>query len=463
MTQHPSENQLINYILHTLTDAEREALDHHLTGCADCRTRLDDQETFQRRIFNGLSTDLRRVWPSTQMNFAAIAPRVQRKRRLMMFANKSNQLVYGVATMALLVAIGVGLYFFLSNLSQPTPTTRPEVESPTVVPAVASQPTATPTTKVSQPTSTPTIEVSRPTATPTTVVSQSSASPVEFVWSIKNDSNPLSHSSDVAVDRQGNLYVVDGFNHRIQKFDRNGQFLTMWGSQGDDDGQFNFMAWPGYADGSVAVDEQGHVYVGDVANARIQKFDNNGQFLATWGSRGFADGQFSAPTGVAVDRQGNVYVVDAYRKDIQKFDSNGRFLATWGGPGPEEGQLDGPTRLAVDEEGNVYVTDDGTNQIHKFDGNGQFLVNWGGSGTGDGEFLGIIGITIDGQGNIYVADLDNHRIQKLDSQGRFLAAWGSYGSGEGQFNDLRGLAVDEEGNVYVADYGDNRIQKFRQP
>jgi sugar lactone lactonase YvrE len=381
------------------------------------------------------------------MNYAAIAPRLKRSRRFTMVLKQSNQFVYGALTMALLVAVGVGLYFFLSNLSRPTPTTPEEVEQP-AVPTVVSQPTINPTTEVSQPIVSATEEASQP---------------VEFVMQFTGDPNPLDHPADITVDSEGNLYVVDGYNHRIQKFDRNGQFLTMWGNEGEGDGQFDFIASPPYADGSVAVDGQGYVYVADTANRRIQKFDRNGQFLAKWGSFGNGDGEFYSPIGVAVDRQGYVYVGDFNRDDIQKFDGNGRFLTKFGGPDPEEGGFYGPGWLDVDAAGNVYVADDGTHQIHKFDSNGEFLTRWGDAGAAAVPFSGgPDDVAVDEQGNIYVMSVDP-AIQKFDNQGQFLFGWGSSGSGEGQFSGPGGLAVDAEGYIYVADYDNNRIQKFRQP
>jgi streptogramin lyase len=69
----------------------------------------------------------------------------------------------------------------------------------------------------------------------------------------------------VAVDSSGNIYVADSFNDRIQKFDSVGNFITKWGSGGEEEGQF-FGAY------GVAVDSSGNVYVADTGNDRIQKF-----------------------------------------------------------------------------------------------------------------------------------------------------------------------------------------------
>lgn len=69
----------------------------------------------------------------------------------------------------------------------------------------------------------------------------------------------------------------------------------------------------------IATDLQGNVYVVDTGNHRIQKFTSNGKFLTKWGSFGSCDGLFNKPTGIAVDKEGNVYVVDNGNYRIQKF------------------------------------------------------------------------------------------------------------------------------------------------
>jgi DNA-binding beta-propeller fold protein YncE len=73
----------------------------------------------------------------------------------------------------------------------------------------------------------------------------------------------------------------------------------------------------------VAVDSFGNVYVADLGNNRIQKFDSSGTFLGEWGGYGSGDGQFSYPQGVAVDSSGNVYVADTNNHRIQKFTYSG--------------------------------------------------------------------------------------------------------------------------------------------
>ena len=257
----------------------------------------------------------------------------------------------------------------------------------------------------------------------------------------------------ITVDASGNVYVADYNNHRIQKFDANGTFLLKWGSYGTGDGQFQYPR-------GVAVDTSSNIYVADSENDRIQKFDANGNFILKWGSEGPGDGQFATPDGIALDPSGNVYVVDPGLSRIQKFDANGTFLLKWGSFGFGDGQFYSPTYVAVDASGNVYVADRVNHRIQKFDANGTFLLKWGSYGTSDGQFDFPCGIALDASGKVYVADSYNHRVQKFDASGDFLAKWCSWGTGDGQFSNPRGIAIDSSSNVYVTDYNNHRIQKF---
>jgi hypothetical protein len=230
-------------------------------------------------------------------------------------------------------------------------------------------------------------------------------------------------------------------------------FITKWGSRGGDDGQF-------YYPQGVSIDSAGSVYVTDTANHRIQKFDANGNFLTKWGSYGSGNGRFSYPKGVAIDSADNVYVADMSSR-IQKFDADGNFLTKWGSYGEGNGRFYYPYGVVVDSVDNVYVADTDNHRIQKFNAKGNFLTKWGSYGYSDGQFYSPYGVAIDSADNVYVADMSS-RIQKFDADGNFLTKWGSRGWGDGQFNSPYGVAIDYADNIYVADTNNHRIQKFGQ-
>jgi hypothetical protein len=186
-------------------------------------------------------------------------------------------------------------------------------------------------------------------------------------------------------------------------------------------------------------------------------------FLATWGSNGSGNGEFNYPYGIAVDSQHRVYVADMENHRIQKFDSDGNFLLPWGSLGSGNGEFDYPVRIAVDSQDRVYAADALNYRIQKFDSDGNHLTTWGSYGSGNGEFYGPYDIAVDSQDRVYVVDTWNSRIQKFDSDGNFHATWGSLGSGNGEFNYPYGIAVDSLDRIYVADTQNNRIQVFGYP
>ena len=91
----------------------------------------------------------------------------------------------------------------------------------------------------------------------------------------------LNRPTDVAWDRAGNIYIADGIgtNNRVAKFDKDGRFIKHWGSTGAGPGQFNGVK-------AIAVDAQGNVYVADAGNKRIQVFDGEGTFKSEFGNVG---------------------------------------------------------------------------------------------------------------------------------------------------------------------------------
>lgn len=165
--------------------------------------------------------------------------------------------------------------------------------------------------------------------------------------------------SGVAVNRDGSrVYVVDtggvkSRNHRVRVFDgRTGQHLFDFGKRGTEPGEFNL---PNMA----TTDPEGNVYVTDGGNFRIEKFSPDGKFLMSVGAVGRQPGQFSRPKGVAVDKDGKIFVVDAAFGNFQIFDKKGELLMHVG----ERNSKGGPGRyllpagIAVDNDGRVYFVD----------------------------------------------------------------------------------------------------------
>jgi aldose sugar dehydrogenase len=215
----------------------------------------------------------------------------------------------------------------------------------------------------------------------------------------------------------------------------------------------------------IALDQEGNVYVADTGNNRIQVFSSNGTFISQWGRHGSRDGALRDPQGIAIDSSsGNVYVADTSNNRIQVFSSNGTFISRWGRYGPGNGSFVHPEGIALDQEGNVYVADTGNNRILVFSSNGTLITQWGeyGGVASNSTLRFPQGIAIDSSsGNVYVADTGNNRIQVFSSNGTVISRWGEYGSDEDQLRFPQGIAIDSSsGNAYVADTANDRISAF---
>nr|WP_148275326.1 InlB B-repeat-containing protein [Desulfosporosinus meridiei] len=278
----------------------------------------------------------------------------------------------------------------------------------------------------------------------------------DFIMMLESSGNaeyPMSPRG-VAADSDGNIYVTYETDNRVEKFDSSGQVDSDWWNQAAGDYQFSQPT-------DIAVDKDGNVYVADTDMGRIVQFTSAGDLLLMFGEED-EDGedQLIEPIGVAVDSSGNVYAVDAHTKQILKFNASGNLLLNWGGEGRDDDQFDDPCSIAVDSGDQIYVADSENNRIQKFASSGDFLKKWGRGGSADGEFSLPFGIARDSEGNIYVSDTTNNRIEKFDSTGAFVTTWGSFGKDNHQLDMPMGIVVDPDDNVYVADMNNNRIQKF---
>lgn len=273
---------------------------------------------------------------------------------------------------------------------------------------------------------------------------------------------------DVAVAPDGSLYAADSRNHRIVHLDSTGLFLNAWGSYANaaeglaPEGTFN-EPW------GVAVGPDGNVYVADTWNHRIQVFTADGQFVRMWSSfvvDGLVD-VFWGPRGIAVDGQGRVFVTDTGKQRVVVFDSQGNYLSQFGGIGMEVGKLDEPVGIEVSAEGLVYVADTWNNRVQVFmaDGGGvnYFSVAswdvdaWTSDSLDNKPFLALAQ-----DGDVYITDPDAGRIIRFDSTGVFKQLWGGYDNTY-MMGIISGIATTAEGNVWVSDALSNTLLEFTPP
>ncbi len=214
---------------------------------------------------------------------------------------------------------------------------------------------------------------------------------------------------DVAVGPEGEVYVADTWNHRVQKFSSDGTYLDSWGFSAQVPAESLFLQPKGFfGPRGVAVGPEGEVYVTDTGNKRVQVFDTAGQYLRTLAGDAGSTEALNEPVGVAVNREGEVYVADTWNRRIVVFGLEGRVVRqwevpVWGSENPEEKPY-----LAVDDAGHVYVSDPVNGRLLAFGEEGKFL--WAMDGEEVGlNFVFLEGVAVKGD-LIYVSDAHTGQI-----------------------------------------------------
>ena len=283
-----------------------------------------------------------------------------------------------------------------------------------------------------------------------------SSGPPSFVRSFGSygsGNGQLNNPGDVARDAEGNLWVTDWGNDRIEEFDSEGNHLSEFGESGSGNGQLNHPL-------GLAIDAEGDLWVVDHSNNRVEQFSPEGEYLSKFGTYGSSKGQFNGPEGIAIGPSGTIWVSDASR--VQTFTQQGEATGVFAGHGTGEGQVGEPAGVDVDSEGNVWVADWGNNRVSVFSEEGEFRFQFGSYGSGDGQFEHPASVAIDSAGDAWVGDYEGNRIEKFSPSGEYLEAFGSPGSGPGEFDFgyPTGIAAGPNGNIWVADTGNDRIQQW---
>ena len=255
-----------------------------------------------------------------------------------------------------------------------------------------------------------------------------------FVREIGQGSYGLLVAHAVRVDAADNIWIVDEGSNQVVEFGPDGRILMVMGRKPEAvTVRMPVESAPGGGRGSapqgaggagdqfvrpsdVAWDASGNIFIADGhgANARVAKFDKNGRFIRSWGSRGSDQGQFTTPHSIAVDAKGRVYVADPGNKRIQVFDNDGVFAAEITNVGVPLAICVSPGShqyLYSSHSGDAYGMDDAA--IYKMELDGRIVGQFGKAGKQIKEFGLVNAIDCRTENELYVGELTNWRVQKL--------------------------------------------------
>ncbi|HZU12232.1 MAG TPA: NHL repeat-containing protein, partial [Chloroflexota bacterium] len=262
----------------------------------------------------------------------------------------------------------------------------------------------------------------------------------------------LAAPAGIAAGPQGNVFVADTGNNRVQKFSTNGRVIAVWSR-------------PFRRPAGIAVDGGGNILVADTGNNRLLELSPAGHIVAAWTTAGGVP--FSAPRGVAVGRNETIYLADTGNHRILRLAPQAATFVTLFPTGPWVK----PVSLAVDREGRVYVGEmqdvthaTGAVLVQALTPAGKPIPSW--RPSRGPLWYSQTGVAVDARGDVFATDSDSYRagnfgVWEYSRTGRLLRRWGPAGNGPGEFDFPQAVSSGPGGTVFAADTGNNRVQVLR--
>jgi sugar lactone lactonase YvrE len=266
----------------------------------------------------------------------------------------------------------------------------------------------------------------------------------EFIREIGRGLYGWSFAHSVRIDKDDNIWAIDKGSDMVIKFDQNGRVMMVFGRR-KESADAETKPWEEVdpplpaIDGlfrqptDVAWDSNGNIYITDgYVNSRVAKYDRNGDWVKSWGTKGTGPGQFRLPHAIAIDRNNNVYVGDRSNHRIQVFDIDGTFLRMFtidvppvpgtkavNGATPTGDRLKeligAPNSLCIPPASSVMFVGETTfpGRVFKVSLDGKVLGVIGRSGRQIKQFSGAHALACPSENEVYVAETSNWRVQKL--------------------------------------------------
>lgn len=253
-------------------------------------------------------------------------------------------------------------------------------------------------------------------------------------------------ASDVAVNKNGDIYLLDGLNGMVAMFDSKGSLVSVFGRKGSGDGELNLP---------MAVEVQvERVYISDTGNSRIMVFAEDGRFLNK-----IELPKFSEPTGLLVQDNTVLWSDRKSHRVCRTSLDTGKTVACWGRKGEEEGRFLYPLMIDTDRDGYLYVVDVLNARVQYFNGKGSHFGSISRFGTVPGTLFRPHGIAIGPNDRVFISDSYTGRVSIFRNDLSEGILSGTDGK-ELIFDAAGGIAVNKD-RLYVTGIRSGKVEVFR--
>ena len=249
----------------------------------------------------------------------------------------------------------------------------------------------------------------------------------------------------IAMDNTGVLYVADSQNRLIQKFSGNGEFISQFCVNDNDNECTTLDMALDQNNGLIYCIETGYKNNAFYARQMMLVFDLDGEL-----QHSYKLSNCTSPYFIAINTEQDIIISDIDEKCLCKLDKQGKYLSCMR-------DLEYPTFSTIGNDDSIIVADANSDSICIFNPDGKLRHKFGTCGTGKAQVKKPLGIATDGD-NILVADSENNRIQVFRYNGSFVSM---IESKDDPLNTPQGLMITEDGFVYVADQKHHCIKKYK--
>jgi DNA-binding beta-propeller fold protein YncE len=252
--------------------------------------------------------------------------------------------------------------------------------------------------------------------------------------------------SSFVVSPDGRFYVADEQSHVVVLLDTDFKMAKVV-ERGSDEGK---VEWPM----QLSLAANGNLFVADSGNGRIQVFDPELNFLESFNEN------LIRPVGIKVLENNQLLVVDDGDSKLKLFDEDKKFVKSIGGFGSQDGMFFNPKAVKLDSEGNVYIVDKGNVRVQAFNKSLSFKSSLEGLKASLGISFNPFYVAVSTEGDIAFTDPINTKVFVFDSDFKLKKILGKKGFGDGEFGSPKGIAFGPEGKLFVSDGGNERVQIF---